>query len=182
MLEKYIGGVKQEIGYQSETSLVIGLDFYHYGENWWLHTWGNWLLITMVTTSILITMLTPLQTHLEEGGEEPYEFMFMDVMWHSWNDYDMGAIFGVKLKDNLGVFVEGRYLYYWERPAYDIKLELTINLWGGKMKHEEIYNIVRMIYVLLMVGMFAIPSCEDNKVEEEVVLEPNMQMWVNGDQ
>jgi len=50
------------------------------------------------------------------------------------------------------------------------------------MKHEEIYNMIRMIYgSLLMVGMFAIPSCEDDRVEEEVVLEPNMQMWVNGD-
>ena len=50
------------------------------------------------------------------------------------------------------------------------------------MKHEEIYNTVRMICgSLLMVGMFAIPSCEDDRVEEEVVLEPNMQMWVNGD-
>jgi len=50
------------------------------------------------------------------------------------------------------------------------------------MRHEEIYNYVRMICgSLLMVGMFAIPSCEDNRVEEEVVLEPNMQMWVNGD-
>ena len=26
-----------------------------------------------------------------------------------------------------------------------------------------------------------IPSCEDNRVEEEVSLEPSMQMWVNGD-
>ena len=50
------------------------------------------------------------------------------------------------------------------------------------MTHEEIYNTVRMICgSLLMVGMFAIPSGEDNRVEEEVVLEPNMQMWVNGD-
>ena len=50
------------------------------------------------------------------------------------------------------------------------------------MRHEEIYNYVRMICgSLLMVGMFAIPSCEDNEVQEEVVLEPNMQMWVNGD-
>ena len=50
------------------------------------------------------------------------------------------------------------------------------------MKHEEIYNYVRMICgSLLMVGMFMIPSCEDNRVEEEVILEPNMQMWVNGD-
>jgi len=50
------------------------------------------------------------------------------------------------------------------------------------MKHEEIYNTVRMICgSLLMVGMFMIPSCEDNEVQEEVVLEPNMEMWVNGD-
>ena len=50
------------------------------------------------------------------------------------------------------------------------------------MKHEEIYNTVRMICgSLLMVGMFMIPSCEDNEVEEQVLLEPSMQMWVNGD-
>ena len=49
------------------------------------------------------------------------------------------------------------------------------------MKHEEIYNIVRMICgSLLMVGMFMLPSCEDNEVVEEV-LEPSMEMWVNGD-
>jgi len=50
------------------------------------------------------------------------------------------------------------------------------------MKHEEIYNYVRMICgSLLMVSMFTLPSCEDDVVEKEVVLEPMMQMWVNGD-
>ena len=50
------------------------------------------------------------------------------------------------------------------------------------MRHEEIYNYVRMICgSLLMVGMFTLPSCEDEVVEKEVVLEPHMQMWVNGD-
>ena len=34
---------------------------------------------------------------------------------------------------------------------------------------------------LLMAIMFMMPSCEDNVVEKEVVLEPNMEMWVNGD-
>tara|TARA_B100001113_G_C20913286_1_gene536684 strand:+ start:77 stop:673 length:597 start_codon:yes stop_codon:yes gene_type:complete len=48
------------------------------------------------------------------------------------------------------------------------------------MKHEEIYNTVRMICgSLLMVGMFMMPSCEDNRVEE--IKEPMMQLWVNGD-
>jgi predicted NodU family carbamoyl transferase len=38
--------------------------------------------------------------------------------------------FGVKLKDNLGVFTEGRYLYYWERPAYDIKFGMNYQFVG----------------------------------------------------
>ena len=45
MLEEYIGGVKKDLGYQSETSLVLGVDFYHYDENWWIHGWGNWMPI-----------------------------------------------------------------------------------------------------------------------------------------
>ena len=34
---------------------------------------------------------------------------------------------------------------------------------------------------LIMAIMFMMPSCEDNVIKEEVVLEPNMEMWVNGD-
>ena len=47
------------------------------------------------------------------------------VIYHthfSWDDYDFGAIVGVKLKDNFGIFAEGRYLYYWDKPAYDFKV------------------------------------------------------------
>ena len=48
------------------------------------------------------------------------------------------------------------------------------------MKHEEIYNMVRMICgSLLMVGMFMLPSCED-EVEEIPAVE-DIGMWVNGD-
>ena len=43
MLEEYIDERKRILGNQNETSLVIGIDFYHYGENWWLHSWGNWM-------------------------------------------------------------------------------------------------------------------------------------------
>ena len=56
--------------------------------------------------------------------------MFMDPMWMQWHDYDFGAIFGIKLKDNLGVFAEGKYLYYWERPAYDFKVGLNYQFVG----------------------------------------------------
>ena len=47
------------------------------------------------------------------------------------------------------------------------------------MRHEEVYNYVRMICgSILMVGMFAIPSCEDSEASEPLV--ENIQMIVNG--
>ena len=129
MLENYIEDVKKNLGNQNETSLVIGVDFYHYAENWWLHTWGNWLPVHYGHTTHSYHNAAHYGKHLDEG-KEPYDFMFMKSMWMDWNDYDMGAIFGVKLKDNLGVFAEGRYLYYWERPAYDIKLGVNYQFMG----------------------------------------------------
>lgn len=129
MLENYIDGVKKDIGYQRETSIVLGADFYHYDEYWWLHAWGNWLPYHFGHDKYSYHNGAHYQTHLEEGGEA-HKFMFMDPMWHSWHDYDFGAIFGVKIKDNLGVFAEGRYLNYWERPAYDFKFGLNYQFVG----------------------------------------------------
>ena len=48
------------------------------------------------------------------------------------------------------------------------------------MKYYEIYNNVRLFFLLGILSIFTL-SCEDKVVEEEVVLEPSMQMWVNGD-
>ena len=129
MLENYIGDKKKELGYQGETSIVLGVDWYHYSDSWWLHSWGNWLPYHYGHTDYAYHNAAHYATHLEEGGE-PSEFMLMEPMWHSWNDYDFGAIFGVKIKDNLGVFTEGRYLNYWERPAYDIKFGINYQFVG----------------------------------------------------
>jgi hypothetical protein len=129
MLETYINGRKSELGYQGETSIVIGIDWYHYDESWWLHAWGNWLPYHYGHTDYAYHNAAYYQTHLEEGGE-PSEFKMMDPMWHSWNDYDVGAILGVKVKENMGLFTEGRYLYYWERPAYDIKFGINYQFVG----------------------------------------------------
>ena len=129
MLETYIGGIKKDLGYQGETSIVLGIDWYHYDEAWWLHAWGNWLPYHYGHDLHAYHNAAHYATHLEEGGE-PHQSEFHDSMWHSWNDYDFGAIFGVKIRDNLGVFTEGRYLNYWERPAYDIKFGINYQFVG----------------------------------------------------
>jgi hypothetical protein len=129
MLEEYIDERKRLLGNQNETSLVIGVDFYHYGQSWWLHAWGNWMPVHFGHTTHAYHNAVHYRKHKDDGGK-PHEFEFHDAMMHDWNDYDMGAIFGVKIKDNLGVFAEGRYLYYWERPAYDIKLGVNYQFMG----------------------------------------------------
>ena len=129
MLEEYIDERKRLLGNQNETSLVIGLDFYHYGQSWWLHAWGNWMPVHFGHTTHAYHNAAHYRKHKDDGGK-PHEFEFKNAMMHDWNDYDMGAIFGVKIKDNLGVFAEGRYLYYWERPAYDIKLGVNYQFMG----------------------------------------------------
>ena len=48
------------------------------------------------------------------------------------------------------------------------------------MKYYEIYNNVRLFCLIGILSIFTL-SCEDKVVEEEVVLEPSMEMWVNGD-
>ena len=36
-------------------------------------------------------------------------------------DLDLGLVAGWRITDNLGVFVEGTYLKYWEKPIYECK-------------------------------------------------------------
>ena len=129
MLEEYIEDVKRDLGFMKETSIVLGLDYYHHSENWWLHAWGNWMPYHYGHDLYSYHNADAYIEHLDEG-KKPHEFMFMEPMWMQWHDYDFGAIFGVKLQDNLGVFAEGKYLNYWERPAYDFKFGLNYQFVG----------------------------------------------------
>ena len=144
MLDNYIEGVKRDLGYQRETSLVIGIDYYHYGERWWVHGWGNWLPYHYGHDKYSYHNAMHYAGHLEgmkecpmcvspigDGSKDPSTFIFSDDgISHLWNDYDFGAVVGVKLRDNLGVFVEGKYLNYWKKPAYDFKVGLNYQFIG----------------------------------------------------
>ena len=129
MLEEYIDEVKTDLGFQRETSLVLGGDFYHYDDNWWLHAWGNWMPYHYGHDTYSYHNADSYKQH-KDDKRLPHLFEFAEPSWKAWNDYDIGAIFGVKIKDNLGVFSEGRYLYYWDKPAYDLKFGVNYQFVG----------------------------------------------------
>jgi len=49
------------------------------------------------------------------------------------------------------------------------------------MKYYEIYNYVKLLCFMGILAVCTL-SCEDNRIEEQTLSEPSMQMWVNGDQ
>ncbi len=120
LLENWFNKQTKALGNQREISVSLGLDYYKYTENFWLHAWGS---LYPYHNAILW------KEHQEEE-KEVEEFEFLEAGTEIWSDYDFGAVIGFKLQENLGFFVEGKYLDYWERPAYDIKVGLNYQFVG----------------------------------------------------
>ena len=85
---------------QKELSLVIGLAYYKYNPNYWVHLWAN---------------LMPLHYGIDEFSYEYGESALEGLDW------DSGAILGVRVTKHLGLFVEGTHLRYWDKPVYECK-------------------------------------------------------------
>jgi hypothetical protein len=90
---------EQEIvkGFQHELSTVLGLDYYYYRDNFWLHCWGS---------------LYPLHTGLTK-----YSYNYKN----SSLDFDVGFILGSKFNSHFSIFVEGRYVKFWEIDSYGVR-------------------------------------------------------------
>jgi len=101
VLSNYVDKKRNELPTQWNHSLVIGLDYYHFTKDFWVHTWGN---------------IMPY--HYDAGGEYSYH------TFHGgqWIDYSGGLIFGWKANKHLGFFLEGKYNKYWNRQWHDFKL------------------------------------------------------------
>ena len=129
LLETWFDKQLKGLGDQREISVSLGVDYYRYTENFWIHAWGSLYPYHYGLDRYSYHNAAEWKEH-EKAGKPPEQFMFMDPMWHDWYDYDFGAILGFKMQENLGFYVEGKYLYYWERPAYDIKVGLNYQFVG----------------------------------------------------
>jgi hypothetical protein len=90
----------EALGMQRELSLVLGLSYYKYTPNYWVHVWAN---------------LMPLHYGLDEYSYEYGESALERLEW------DSGAVLGAKVTKHLGLFVEGTHLKYWDKPVYECK-------------------------------------------------------------
>ena len=83
---------------QKELSAVIGVAYYKYTPTFWLHTWYNFLPY--------------------HKGLDDYSYEYEDSM----AEWDAGIIFGTKITQHLGLFVEGTHMRYWGKEIYEVKV------------------------------------------------------------
>jgi len=104
VLANYVEKKRNELQNRLQHSLVLGLDYYYYNKNFWVHTWAN---------------LMPY--HYNDKNE----FSYHNYIDGQWLDYSGGLIFGQKINKRLGIFTEGKYNKYWNKEWYDFKLGIN---------------------------------------------------------
>jgi len=129
MLESWFNKQVRGLGNQREISVSVGLDWYQYTENFWIHAWGSLYPYHYGLDKYSYHNAKAFQDH-ETQNKSPETFEFLEAGTALWFDYDFGGVIGFKLQENLGFYVEGKYLNYWERPAYDIKVGLNYQFVG----------------------------------------------------
>jgi hypothetical protein len=105
VLEDYVSRKRSELSDQWNHSLVLGFDFYHYTDDFWLHSWAN-----------------VMPYHLDSDSEYSYHRFVND---DQWVDYSGGLIFGRRFNRSFGVFLEGKYNRYWDRIWHDFSVGMN---------------------------------------------------------
>ena len=103
----------------AEVAPIVGFDFYHYKNNFWLHAYGNYIL--------------PYHNYLK--GDESFSYLNrnnwgkgglkQDSKPEQWKDYSAGVSFGWKISNHLGVFAEGEYAKMWDSKLFQTTFGLN---------------------------------------------------------
>ncbi len=122
LMNRYNHEVWDELDAFGVLSPVIGFDYYHYKNNFWLHAYGSYLL----------------PYHKYVKGDKDFSYLnrnnwglgglVQDSELEQWEDYQAGIVFGWKLSKSIGLFVEGEYTKFWDSKIYNGSVGLNITL------------------------------------------------------
>ena len=112
LMNRYNGEQWELLDPWVEIAPIVGFDYYHYKNNFWLHAYGNYIL--------------PMHRYIK--GDEEFSYLnrnnwgegglILDNELEQWNDYSAGINFGWKVGKHLGIFVEGEYSKMWDSELF----------------------------------------------------------------
>jgi hypothetical protein len=109
-IDEYNDSELRKLGLQKELSLVLGVAYYKYTSDFWLHGWMN---------------ILPYHYGLDD-----YSFDYDNPSFEGENipaliEWDAGLVFGYRFSKNFGLFMEGTHQRFWMNPVY--KFSIGIN-------------------------------------------------------
>ena len=113
LVNDYNNEVFESIDKMGYLSMIVGYDFYHYSNNFWLHNYVS---------------VMPL--HKQISGDEEFGYGKFYAMENNekthWLDYQAGLVLGLKIKKVFGFFLEGEYSKLWDKDIYNAKVGFNI--------------------------------------------------------
>jgi hypothetical protein len=125
LMNRYNNEIWDTIDSFGVVSPVVGFDWYHYKNNFWMHVYGSYLppYHHYVKGDEQFSYLNRNNWSVDNGptigGDEEYD---------QWEDYQTGLVFGWKLSKSIGVFFEGEYTKFWDSEIYKSSIGLNITL------------------------------------------------------
>jgi len=122
LMNRYNNEIWDTLDPYGEIAPILGLDFYHYKNKFWLHAYGNWILPyhKYVKGDSDFTYLN--RNNWGNGG------LVEDSEPEQWDDYQAGVMFGWKVGKVLGVFIEGEYTKFWDSEIYNTNFGINITM------------------------------------------------------
>ena len=106
----------------AEVAPIVGLDFYHYKSNFWLHAYANWIL--------------PYHHYVQ--GDVGYSYLHRNGWDHEghhnghsqsngdqWSDYSAGLNTGIKISKHIGLYIEGEYAKLWDSEIFNTSIGIN---------------------------------------------------------
>lgn len=122
LMNRYNEGVWAQLDRFGEVAPVIGFDFYHYKNDFWLHAYANWI---MPYHYYVMGDVTYSYLHRNGWDHEGHHAGHLNSNGDQWSDYNFGTSFGWKVGKHLGVFVEGEYSKMWDSELFNTSFGLN---------------------------------------------------------
>ena len=120
LMNRYNNEIFDTLDPYGEVAPIVGFDFYHYTNKFWLHAYGSWIL----------------PYHQYVKGDEDFNYLnrnnwgvgglMEDSEPEQWSDYNAGMMFGWKVGKSLGIFVEGEYTKFWDSEIFNTNVGFNI--------------------------------------------------------
>lgn len=122
LMNRYNGEQWDLLDAFGEVAPIVGIDFYHYKNNFWLHAYANYILPyhRYIKGDEAVSYLN--RNNWGKGG------LIQDTDLEQWEDYSAGINLGWKINKNLGIFMEGEYSKMWDSEIFQSTIGLNITL------------------------------------------------------